>query len=285
MDLIDWQAFHFLRPLALIGLAPALLLAAWYGLRHLGRGAFDFLLSKELQAVLLSGGETSQRWRTPAMIALGLGLGCIAIAGPTWQRQDMPAREVEDALVVLFDLSLSMYAEDVQPSRLERARLELTDLLRLREEGTTALVAYAGDAHVVTPLTDDVETILHLSVSLSPDIMPVFGSRTGRAIELANQLLLQASQETGRLLLISDGIRGLKSASDACDSRFPPVNPRRGNPRRGRRFQFPLRRMTLFCLPMTRTRPLSRGLRRTDSGNSPDCAVAATCGRGLAMKT
>ena len=220
MELFDWQAFHFLRPLALLGVIPALLLAAWYFLRRAGSELFESLLSAELQTALLSGGKGAKAWLTPACIATLLGLGAIAVAGPTWQRQEIPARELDDALVVLLDLSLSMYAQDVQPSRLDRAQLELADLLNLREEGTTALIAYAGDAHVVTPLTDDVETIRHMANSLSPDIMPVLGSRTDEAIRLANQLLQNSAQDLGRVLLITDGIRGLEASAGACDPRF-----------------------------------------------------------------
>ena len=220
MEVFDWQAFHFLRPVALLGLIPALLLAAWYFLRRAGTELFESLLSAELRTALLSGGNGARPWLTPAWIATLLGLGAIAIAGPTWQRQEVPARELDDALVVLLDLSLSMYAQDVQPSRLERAQLELADLLRLREEGTTALIAYAGDAHVVTPLTDDVETIRHMSNSLSPDIMPVLGSRTDEAIALANQLLGNGAQDLGRILLITDGVRGLEASAGACDPKY-----------------------------------------------------------------
>ena len=220
MESFDWQAFHFLRPLALLGVIPALLLAAWYFLRRAGSELFESLLSAELQTALLSGGKGAKPWLTPACIATLLGLGAIAVAGPTWQRQEIPARELDDALVVLLDLSLSMYAQDVQPSRLDRAQLELADLLNLREEGTTALIAYAGDAHVVTPLTDDVETIRHMANSLSPDIMPVLGSRTDEAIRLANQLLQNSAQDLGRILLITDGIRGLEASAGACDPRY-----------------------------------------------------------------
>ncbi len=221
MDLIDWQAFHFLRPLALLGLLPAMLLALWYALKRPGSGAFESLLSEELQVALLSSGQGVRRWLAPALIVTLLGLGSIAVSGPTWKRQEIPARQVDDALIVLFDLSLSMYAQDVQPSRLGRARLELADLLRLREEGTTGLIAYAGDAHVVTPLTDDVETILHMTNSLSPVIMPVLGSRADEAIELANQLLAQASHDEGRILLISDGVGALAPLARSCDANYP----------------------------------------------------------------
>lgn len=220
MEAFDWQAFHFLRPLALLGIVPALLAAAWYALRRPGAELFESLLSTELRTALLSGREGARPWLAPAWIAALLGLGALAVAGPSWQRQEVPARELDDALVVLLDLSLSMYAQDIRPSRLNRAQLELADLLRLRKEGTTALIAYAGDAHVVTPLTDDAETILHMSNSLTPDIMPVLGSRTDEAIRLANQLLDNGAQDLGRILLITDGIRGLETSASACDPRF-----------------------------------------------------------------
>ena len=221
MDAFDWQAFHFLRPLALLGLVPAVVLAVWYTTHRLGKERFASLLSPMLQDVLLTGADGAKRWTTPVAIAAMLGLGAIAVAGPAWQRQDVPAREVDDALIVLLDLSLSMYAEDTLPSRLARAKRELADLLLLREEGTTALIAYAGDAHIVTPLTDDVDTIRHMTDSLTPEIMPVLGSRTDLAIGLANQLLDNSDEENGQILLITDGIRGLESSASACDPRFP----------------------------------------------------------------
>ena len=88
-------------------------------------------------------------------------------AGPTWTRIEQPVERRDDALVIALDLSLSMHARDLQPSRLVRARLKLIDLLRERQEGHTALIGYAGDAHVVTPLTDDVATIENLLATLS----------------------------------------------------------------------------------------------------------------------
>ncbi|MCY4200117.1 MAG: VWA domain-containing protein, partial [Gammaproteobacteria bacterium] len=221
MEVFDWQAFHFLRPFALLGVVPAVLIAIWYAVRQTGRERFASLLSPELQGVLVTGSDGGRRWLVAGMIAAMLGLGAITIAGPTWQRQDVPSRDLDDALVVLFDLSLSMHAEDITPSRLHRARRELADLLTLREEGTTALIAYAGDAHVVTPLTDDVDTIRHMSDSLTPEIMPILGSRTPVAIELANQLLENGAEEKGRILLITDGIRGLEASASACDTRYP----------------------------------------------------------------
>ena len=80
----------------------------------------------------------------------------------TWQQLPQPVEQKNDALIVLFDLSLSMYAEDLSPSRLVRARHKIADVLRRRDEGFTALVAYAGDAHTVAPLTDDTRTIENL---------------------------------------------------------------------------------------------------------------------------
>src|SRR5690606_4082420 len=120
-------------------------------------------------------GERRMRW--PWWLAFaGWVLGCLALAGPTWEKLPQPVLQKRDALVVVLDLSLSMTVADVQPSRLQRARYKILDLLQRRTEGLTGLVAYAGDAHVVTPLTDDTATIANLVPALAPDMMPIYGS-------------------------------------------------------------------------------------------------------------
>jgi Ca-activated chloride channel family protein len=101
-----------------------------------------------------------------------------------------------------------MFAPDHVPSRLDLAKRKLRDILDQRDEGQTALVVYAGDAHTVTPLTDDTVTISALVPSLSPNIMPLFGSNPRAAMELAISLLDDVEATRGRLLLITDGIAG-----------------------------------------------------------------------------
>ena len=82
-----------------------------------------------------------------------------------------------------------MWATDTQPSRIRRARQKVMDILDARKEGVTGMVVFAGDAHVVTPLTDDTRTIENLLSALAPDIMPLQGSNATEAIALAAGLL------------------------------------------------------------------------------------------------
>ena len=109
-----------------------------------------------------------------------------------------------DALVIALDLTRSMEAADVSPSRLERARYKIRDILDQRHEGQTALLVYAGQAFTVTPLTDDSETIKSQLNALDSNIMPVAGNRTDRALERALELLKQAGMRRGHVLLITD---------------------------------------------------------------------------------
>src|SRR5690606_17559097 len=134
-------------------------------------------------------------------------LGIVALAGPVWEQNAMPVQEREDALVIVLDMSLSMYAEDVRPNRAIRAQRKILDILEMRRrEGQTGLVVYAGDSHAVTPMTDDVETISNLVPSLLPNIMPVLGSKPVAGVRLAVELLDNSMLTQARILLLTDGI-------------------------------------------------------------------------------
>jgi len=110
-------------------------------------------------------------------------------------------------MVIVQDLSLSMYATDLNPSRLVRAQRKLIDILNSRKtEGQTALVVYAGSAHTVTPLTDDIATISNMVSALDPNIMPLLGSKPEEGIRLAIELLDNAQLTEAKILLITDGI-------------------------------------------------------------------------------
>ena len=155
---------------------------------------------------------------------LTLPLLLVGASGPALERAELPVFEKSDALVIVLDLSRSMWATDTQPSRIRRARQKVMDVLDARTEGVTGMVVFAGDAHVVTPLTDDTRTIENLLSALAPDIMPLQGSNATEAIELAAGLLETSGLTNGSVLLITDGlpkfetsrVEGLLGSVGAC---------------------------------------------------------------------
>lgn len=150
---------------------------------------------------------TQSRQRSP-WLWLGLAWlsGIIAASGPSWQQTPVPVSQQKSAYVIVLDLSYSMYAEDLSPSRLVRATQKIRDLLALQQDTQVGLIAYAGDAHVVTPLTDDLATIENLVPALVPSIMPVPGSRPETAFALARDLLKSSGVPGGGILWITDDI-------------------------------------------------------------------------------
>ncbi|MDE0692339.1 MAG: VWA domain-containing protein, partial [Gammaproteobacteria bacterium] len=212
--------FHFLRPLWLLALPLAPLLW-WLGRQaRAGAGGWREAVAPELLRVLLEERDQGPALR-PKIILAAVVLTILALAGPTWERLPEPVAQRTDGLVVVLDVSMSMLAEDVEPSRMARARHKLADLLGQRQEGLTALVAYAGDAHVVTPLTDDTRTIANLVGALHPTMMPVQGSRPGAALELARQLYRNAGLEQGRVLLITDAVERARDIAEHATPSFP----------------------------------------------------------------
>jgi Ca-activated chloride channel family protein len=143
--------------------------------------------------------------RLPTVIGLvAAALVTLALAGPAWDRLPVPAFRSDEALVVALDLSRSMDAGDLEPSRLARARLKLLSLLDRRANGQTALVAFSAHAFTVTPLTTDTATVAALVGALRTDIMPSQGSYPEAGLAKAASLLEQAGMTAGRILLVTD---------------------------------------------------------------------------------
>ncbi len=206
---------HFLRPLWLLGLLPCVLLfwGLWRKTRsHLG---WSKMIDQELLPHLLVTTNTTSKRAPIQAILLWWVLIILALAGPSWEQIPQPVQRRQEALVLLLDLSPSMLTEDIKPSRLQRSKHKLRDLLKNRTEGTTGMIAFAGDAHVVSPLTDDVRTISNLVPALHPDMMPAAGSDAAAAVELAIELLQAAGMLEGQILLLTDGVNIKRRASIA----------------------------------------------------------------------
>ena len=198
--------FHFIRPYWLLAIIPYVVIVVLMLRNKLRLGNWSAVCDAELLPYLLQEKTVNQsRWplTTGAVAAL---LVITALAGPTWQRLPSPVFRNESALVIALDLSRSMDAEDIKPSRLIRARYKIADILKQRKDGQTALLVYAGDAFTVTPLTDDTETIDSQLSALTTDIMPSEGSNTELVLEKAVELFKQSGLQKGQILLVTDGV-------------------------------------------------------------------------------
>ncbi|WKD51313.1 VWA domain-containing protein [Microbulbifer spongiae] len=199
------QSFHFLRPYWLWLLIPAALLCWGLWKTVLNSAQLQKVIDADLLPHLLLRGGAKRPWLFALVFALMAAM-ILALAGPTWRKLPTPIYSNQDALVILLDLSPSMMATDLSPNRLTRARLKVLDILRERKDGLTALVAYAGEAHVVTPLTEDTATIANLVPALSPSVMPVPGSNIEMGVETGIRLLKDGAAGRGQLLAVTDGI-------------------------------------------------------------------------------
>jgi Ca-activated chloride channel homolog len=212
--------FHFLRPLWLAAMPVAILLAFLLLAGRRGRGSWRAVVDAALQPFVLARGDTLRRQRLPlALAAAAAVVGTLALAGPTWERLPVPAFRSDEALVVAVDLSRSMDAGDLEPSRLARAKIKLLSLLERRSSGQTALVVFSAHAFTVTPLTTDTRTISALVNALSSDIMPSQGSYVEAGLEKAATLLRQTGLAQGEILVVTDADPSPKSLSLAADLR------------------------------------------------------------------
>lgn len=195
--------FHFLRPLWL-WLLLALPLLGWLGSRgRSARAELERLVDPQLLPHLLYG--DAPRARAPSvLLALGWLLAVLALAGPSWSRLPQPLYADRAAQVVAISLSQRMLARDVPPDRLDRARYKARDLFAANRAGLNALIAYAGEAFVVAPLTSDANSLNDLLDALAPDTMPVAGDDPAAAIRRGVGLIRDAKVGGGSLVLITD---------------------------------------------------------------------------------
>lgn len=201
--------FHLLRPEALLLLIPFIILMFVKQRKKQLDGEWQKLIHPKLQPYVMQQPTehgSASHWfvSTPLWI-----LGCIAIlalTGPTWQKQDSPVYNSRAGLVIALDLSLSMTAQDITPSRLQRAKFKIIDAFKHTNVPAIGLLAYAGDTHVVTPLTRDTATVESLLPTLNPYMMPLQGSHLVRLAEQTAKLFNQGDSQPRQLLLITDGV-------------------------------------------------------------------------------
>ena len=177
---------------------------------------WNSIIAEELRPYLLNkrGAKTTTIHSWPLLAAcIACLIACFCLAGPSWEKVSSPVEKNSHAMVVIADLTLSMHTTDIKPSRLVRMRYKILELLKRNKDRQIALVAYSGDAHIVSPLTDDSNNIAALVPSLTPEIMPGIGSNADAAFILAEQLLEQSAAKQRTLVWLTDEVLASQTES------------------------------------------------------------------------
>lgn len=197
--------FHFLRPECFYLLVPLALVWA-FRLRKQNQSDWQQWIPDHLSATLFSGKQKSASKMLPIGLATAWLLSVLALAGPTWQKIEKPVFKSQIANIIVMDMSLSMRSTDIKPDRLTKAKFKAIDLASSLKDSDVGLVAYAGDAFTISPLTQDARNITALIPSLSPEIMPIPGSYPLLGLDKAQTLMQQAGYLSGQIYWITDGV-------------------------------------------------------------------------------
>ncbi|EHC06200.1 Tetratricopeptide TPR_2 repeat-containing protein [Shewanella baltica OS625] len=199
------MSLHFIRPEWLLALVPMALVLLSLWRQHESHSAWNRYIAPHLAKILVTQGSKKSR-RPLHLLAFTWLIATFALAGPAVNKQSLPVFAAEQGRVLVMDMSVSMFATDLAPNRLTQAKFRATDLLRNLKEGETGLVAFAGDAFTISPLTRDTGTLLNLLPTLSPEIMPVRGSNLAAGLAQAKTLLAQGGHIRGDIIVMTDGI-------------------------------------------------------------------------------
>lgn len=202
--------FHFAQPWWLLGLFIIFPVAWWQQRRFSAahHGPIYLYADPHLLPHLTGTRELipTERWSRFARWALMWTLSLLAMAGPRWDYTDVRLFHPGNNLLILLDISRSMQVTDVAPSRLERAKQEIQDLITLNHLVRIGLIAFASVPHVITPITEDMGTLINALPAIETDLIELQGSRLLEALDRAEILLSGLPKDSARtILIISDG--------------------------------------------------------------------------------
>jgi Ca-activated chloride channel homolog len=200
--IVAWGGFALLRPWWLLALLPLGLVLVSTLVRRRGRfGGWHAAVDAHLQATVLT---EASRDRTPLLLLAALVLVVVALAGPARLKEgsDIAYRSAA-ARILVVDLSPAMDDADWSPTRSERVRLKLLDLLRALPDGQTGLLVYGEEPYLVAPLTTDTATIAMLVPELDSTAVPGAGNEPIRALRMALALLSRSGSAVRDLIWIT----------------------------------------------------------------------------------
>lgn len=195
--------FHFLRPWWLVAIVPLLILVIYLWRQRTQLQSWAAICDKHLLEHLQLSKRTNNRHFAVLLLAISALCMIVALSGPTWVRLPAPTYKQIQPRVLVLDMSDAMMENDLTPNRLSRAKFKLHDLFKRRDIGQLGLVVYTGEPFIVSPLTDDAQTIDTLLTALTPEIMPVEGHQLDTALEEAGQLIKQAGFQHGQILVLT----------------------------------------------------------------------------------
>ncbi len=213
--------FHFLRPWWLLLIVPLLgiLILLWRQNPRLH--AWGEVCDSHLLEHLLQRKGQGKRMVAMSFILLSTFFMILSISGPAWFKLPVATYKAVDPRVMILDMSDNMMLSDLTPSRLERAKFKLHDLLMHKDVGQFGMIVFTGEPFIVSPLTDDGQTISSLLSSLTPDIMPVGGQNLDTALSEAKNLINQAGYGHGQILVLTadtPSSEAIKKAQDMAKS-------------------------------------------------------------------
>ncbi|KEI35163.1 vWA domain-containing protein [Allofrancisella frigidaquae] len=207
---------HFLRPWWLLALIPALFTVVFLFRNSAKINSWAKYCDKHLLDHLLVGQESRiKKSLLPLGFLLLWGLAIVALAGPTWKFKETSVYQKSVSRVLTLDVSQSMDTTDVSPSRLERAKYKIFDILKRITEGQVGMVVFSSEAFVVSPLTSDAKTVENLVSVLNTGIVPVQGNDIAKALQKSAELISQAGATEGQIILITDSTPNEKAIEEA----------------------------------------------------------------------
>src|SRR5690606_33107719 len=206
ISMTELLGLSFARPLWLLVLPPAAIVLVLLYQRGWRQSGWEQLLPASLRPWLLQqhpGGSHALRF---ALLGLTWTLAILALAGPVMDSTNQPRRLPDSAVVMVLDVSRNMLSDDLAPDRLQRAKHKIRSLMQDYPDSQLGLVAFAGSAHRVSPLSRDRNTLRSLLTALDPEIMPIDGQNLDQAMVLARQMLSGHPQSTSQILLLTSGL-------------------------------------------------------------------------------
>ena len=169
------------------------------------RRALERFAGSSLAASLTQSVSRGRQRLKTVLLTLALFLIAVALAKPRWgETQQLIKRKGIDILIAV-DVSKSMWAQDLKPSRISRARRELQDLLKMLGGHRVGLIAFAGEAFVHCPPTTDLDACDLFIESVDIGLIQRGGTHIGDAIRTANKVFQERSSPHKALILITDG--------------------------------------------------------------------------------